>query len=297
MPHRDPPAVSVAFGQLADEVDVHFVGTGPDIEMDVHVPVELERELEDAPDLTGGVRVVPGCAAHDGGTPIERRDDVPVGLRHVGPALLREDAKLEIDGPGIVGRELPERLEGPKPDVRVHLHVGSDMRRAVENALLQRRGGPGVHVLDGEPGLDRGHPLHVVAGAPRGGCATVHDARLVEVDVGLDEAGRDQLPAEVDGGRRRRRRRNGGSAPRRRSCHPRFRCPRAAHRRPRPRCGPPEARCPTSSRTLPRGPSVRDAEEQREGSVDGQHVGVVEASEDIAEPPRAGREGLVDHHE
>ena len=43
-------------------------------------------------------------------------------------------------------------------------------------------------------------------------------------------------------------------------------------------------------------PSVRDAEEQREGSVDGQHVGVVEASEDIAEPARAGREGLVDHH-
>ena len=39
----------------------------------------------------------------------------------------------------------------------------------------------------------------MVAGTPRGGGATVHDARLVEVDVGLDEAGRDQLAAEVEG--------------------------------------------------------------------------------------------------
>ena len=43
--------------------------------------------------------------------------------------------------------------------------------------------------------------------------------------------------------------------------------------------------------------SARDAEEEREGSVDGDDVRVVEVAEDVAEPPRTRREDLIDHDE
>ena len=120
-----------------------------------------------------------------------------VGLGRVGPALLGEDAQFQVDGPGVVDRQLPQGFEAAQADVGVDLHMRAHVGDAVENALLQRFFGPGVHVLHREPGLDRGHALHVVTGAARGRGASFDDARLVEVDVGLDEAGGDEAAVEI----------------------------------------------------------------------------------------------------
>ena len=198
MPDRDPSPVPVAIGELADQVDVHLVGAGADVQVDVDVAVVLARELEDAPDLPGVVRVVPGCSADHCGAPLQRRHHVPVGLRHVGPTLLRKDAQLEVDGPRVVDSQLLQGLEAVQADVGVDLHVGAHVGDAVENALLQGFGGPCVHVLHREPGLDRGYALHVVAGASGGRRASSDDARLVEVDVRLDEAGRDETVLQIE---------------------------------------------------------------------------------------------------
>ena len=166
--------------------------------MDVDVAVVLERQLEDTPDLPGVVRVVSGCPTDHRGAPFKRRHHVPVGFGNVGPAFLGEDAQLQVHSPRVIGREPLQGLESPQAHVGVDLHVGAHVGDAVENALLQGLGGPRVDVLHRESRLDRGHPLHVVPGAARGRCAPVDDARLVEVDMGLDESGRYQPAAEVE---------------------------------------------------------------------------------------------------
>ena len=199
MSDRDPALVPVALGEIADQADVHLVGARADVEVDVDVAVVLAPELEDAPDLPGPIRVVRGRSADHRGAALQRRHHVAVGLGGVGPALLGEDAQLQVDGPGVVGRELAQGLEAAQPDVGVDLHVRAHVGDAVENAPLQRLGGPCVHVLHREPGLDRGYALHVVAGTARGRGAALDDARLVEVDVGLDETGGDQAAVEIEG--------------------------------------------------------------------------------------------------
>ena len=195
---RNASPVSVLFGEVADEADVHLVGGGADVEVDVDVAVVLERKLEDAPDLAGVVGVVSRCTADHVGASLQRRLHVAVGLRRIGPALLGEDAQLQIDAPGVVGRELLQGLEAAQADVGIDLHVGAHVGDAVQDALLQGLGGPRVDVLHRESGLDRGHPLHVIPGAARGRCAPVDDARLVKVDMGLDETGRHEAAVEVE---------------------------------------------------------------------------------------------------
>ena len=193
------PPYPWTLGEVADQTDVHLVGGGADVEVDVDVAVVLKRKLEDAPDLPGVIRVVRGRPSDHRGTLLQRRHHVPIGLGCVGPPFLREDAELQIHGPGVVRGELAQRLEAAKPDVGIDLDMGAHVSDAVENALLQRLRGPGVHVLHREPGLHRGHALHVVAGPTRGRRATLDDARLVEVDVGLDKAWRDEAAIGIEG--------------------------------------------------------------------------------------------------
>ena len=162
----------------------------------------------------GVVRVVRGRPAHHRGAALQRRDHVPVGLRCVGPAFLREDAQLQVDAPRVVGRELLQGFEPAQPDVGVDLDVGTHVGDAVEDAPLQGFGGPRIDVLHREPRLDCGHALHVVAGPARGRRAPVDDAGLVEVDVRLDQTGRDEASIKVEAvGAGRDLRRDGDDPP------------------------------------------------------------------------------------
>ena len=166
--------------------------------MQVHVHVVGLRELEHAADVSGAIAVVARRAADQARAALQARDQVRVRLRMPGEPLLGEHAELEIDGPRVVLRELLHRLEAAQARVRVHLDVGAHVGRAVHQAALQGVARARVHVLHREAGLHRRDALHVVALAALRRRAAIDDARLVEVDVGLDQAGRKKASAGLD---------------------------------------------------------------------------------------------------
>jgi hypothetical protein len=65
----------------------------------------------------------PHMTSIGGGTALQRRDQVGVALGHTGPAFLQENAELEIDAPGVILRELLERIDALQPDIGIDLHM------------------------------------------------------------------------------------------------------------------------------------------------------------------------------
>src|SRR5215472_6914731 len=77
--------------------------------------------------------------------------------------------------------------------------MGPHAGRALQDRGLERRLAALIDVLDGEVPLHRLDALHGVRGVAAAlGSAAVDDARLVEVDVRLDETRRQQPTAEVE---------------------------------------------------------------------------------------------------
>ena len=74
------------------------------------------------------------------------------------------------------------------PIAGIDLDMRAHARRAVLDAVLQRLARARVHVLDRHGVLDRRHALHGVRVAVGLRRAAVDDARLVEMDVRLDQA-------------------------------------------------------------------------------------------------------------
>ncbi len=198
MADGDAPAPADGVGQLADLVDVEMLEAGADIEMDIDIGVVFLRQLEDAVDLRRPVAIVAGRAADGPRAIVHAGDQVDVGLGHAAPAFLDEHAQIQIDRPGIVLRQLLQRLEAFHADIGVDLDMGAHMGDAVDQQGFQRGFGARVDVLDGEAGLDRRDPLHVVAAAVGRRRAAVQNARLVEMDMGFDQPGRDQAALGVE---------------------------------------------------------------------------------------------------
>ena len=190
MPDGDPPAPAVLLGEIADQQRVELLGRGAAVEMHVDVDVEFARHLEDAMDLPGPVGVVVGRRADHGGARLERRDHQRVGAGIVQKALLRHDADLEVDRPAVAVDQRPHAFEPAQPDLGIDLDMGAHAGGAVADALLDRARGALGHVLDRESVLDGRDPLHGEMREALGlAVAARQDARLVEMDMGLDEAG------------------------------------------------------------------------------------------------------------
>ena len=140
----------------------------------------------------------PHMTSIGGGTALQRRDQVGVALGHTGPAFLQENAELEIDAPGVILRELLERIDALQPDIGIDLHMGAHGGAAMGDRSLKRRARAPVHILDREPRLHRRDPLHVIHAAIGRGFGSVEDARLVEMDVGLDQAAGDEAGFDIE---------------------------------------------------------------------------------------------------
>ena len=166
--------------------------------MDIDIHIVLPRQFEDTVDLRRPVAVIAGCAADRPSALIQTGDKIGVGLGHTAPALLNEHAEVYVDRPAIILGELLQRLETLHPDIGVELHMGAHMGHAVNQQAFQRRLRARVHILDGKTGFDRGDPLHVIGATVRRGRAAVEDARLVEMDVGFDQARRHQAAAGIE---------------------------------------------------------------------------------------------------
>ena len=90
-------------------------------------------------------------------------------------------------------------FEAAQADLGIDLDMGAHARGAVADALLDRAGGALGDVLDREGVLDGRDALHGEMRDALGlGVAAAEDARLVEMDVGLDEARADQPAAALD---------------------------------------------------------------------------------------------------
>ena len=200
----DPPLVPEPFGEPADVVDVQLVVVGAEVEVHVDVHVELARHLEHPVNLPLRVGVRVGGGTDHPAPPLQTLHHELVGAGVVEQPFLREHADLEIDGPPVLVDERQDPLQAPQSDDRVHLEVGTHVGGAVAQALLEGPDRTFAAVLGGELLLDLRDLLDrfFEIAAPR--LAALEDARLVEVNVGLDEAGADEASADVQDLRVRR---------------------------------------------------------------------------------------------
>src|SRR5689334_10137202 len=105
MPDGDPPSPSTR-----SRVPAHFVKMHPgriDIEIEVKIDIEIEvaRDPENAPDMCLWLRIGVRATADQIGAGATGFDQKLVRSRIVEQALLRKDANLKVDRPGIIGFE------------------------------------------------------------------------------------------------------------------------------------------------------------------------------------------------
>src|SRR5262249_2845575 len=163
----------------------------------VDVDVELARQLEDAVDLPGLVGVVARRAADHPGAALEPLDQERIGAGIADQAFLGKDADLDVDRPAIVGDQRLHALEAAHADAGIDLDLRAHAGGAVLDAFFERARRPCAYVLDGHALLQRGDALHGTELAALLRRTAVDDARLVEVDMGFDQAGTDEMPLGV----------------------------------------------------------------------------------------------------
>jgi hypothetical protein len=92
--------------------------------------------------------------------------------------------------------------------------IGAHARGAVQDRLLQRPFRPRPHILDGESGLQRPDAFHRGDVATLFPTAALDDARLVEMDMRLNQPGTGEAAAGIEAlARGAEPRRDGGNAP------------------------------------------------------------------------------------
>ena len=98
----------------------------------------------------------------------------------------------EIDRPGVIALQRLDGLETAQTDARIDLDMGAHPRGAGDNRALQHAGAARIDVLDGKIALHGGDRLDGLTDAAMVMAAAAEQAGLVEVDVGVDEAGKHQ---------------------------------------------------------------------------------------------------------
>ena len=155
-----PASKAVFIRQLAHQVNVHLLRRIAGVQMHVDVHIELTRQLEDPMDLPGMVGIIIRCGADDTCAAPQTFDQQSVSAWIVGQPLLREDADLDVDRPGIVVAQSLNRFEAAHLHAAIELQMRAHSRGAMLDALLQRAAGALINVLDSECLLHRGDALH-----------------------------------------------------------------------------------------------------------------------------------------
>ena len=198
MADRDAALVVAPLGLPADLFEMPPGRIEIEVEMQVDIDVELLRQIENLFEMRVRVGVHIGTAADRFAAVAQRRDQQFFGAGIVGQAFLRKHADREIDRPGIVALQRLDRLEAAQADARIDLDMGAHPRGAVHDGALDHLCAARIDVLDREIALhrrDRGDGLsHAAMVVP----AAAEQAGLVEMDVGVDEAGQREPAADVD---------------------------------------------------------------------------------------------------
>ena len=183
---------------LADVQQVEVIGARAEIQVHIDVDVEFARHFENAIDLAVRVGVRIGRCADHLAASFQGRDHQLIGAWVIEQSLLRKDADLHIDRPGILLDQRPHALEPSEADAGIDLELRAHMCRAVEDAALERPLAALVDVLRREGRLRLGHFLDGFFEVSFVGAAAIENVRLVEMDVRLDETGRHEPAADID---------------------------------------------------------------------------------------------------
>ena len=194
----DASAPAELLGAVADVLDGHAIRGVAEVEVHVDIHVELARHLEQTIDLSRRIAVGVGRAANDVAAPLQALDHELVGSGVVQQTLLRKDADLQIHGPLVLVDQRLDAIQAPQAHHRIHLQVGAHVGGALQDALLQGPHGALAHLLGLEAPLGLRHLGDGLVQRSLDGLAAIEQARLVQVDVGLDEPRRDEASADVD---------------------------------------------------------------------------------------------------
>src|SRR6195256_2719885 len=198
MADGDAAVIIAALGLPANLIEVPPGGIEIEIEMKMDIAIEGWREIEQFFDLRVGIGVHIGAAADQIAAVAQRRDQQLLGAGIVGQAFLGKDTDREINGPGVVALE---RLDGGKAaqsDARVDLDMGPHPRGAGNDGALDHAGAARIDILDREVALHGGDGANGFADAAMVMLAAAEQAGLVEVNVGIDKAGKHELAVDID---------------------------------------------------------------------------------------------------
>ena len=197
MPHRDAPLPAPAHGLLGDVEHVHVLGLVEEVDVEVHVDVELPREAKHDVDLGVGVRVVVGAAADQIGAVREGLLEQRLGSGRLEYAFLREGAELEVDGPRVLPLELGESLQALQSHDGIDLHVAAHGGGAGAHGLVQRAPRARADVVHGETPLGLGSYAECLRHRALDAGRPLREERLVEMDVRVHQPGREHEAAAV----------------------------------------------------------------------------------------------------
>jgi hypothetical protein len=97
------------------------------VEMEIHVHVIVLRQRKHPPDLPRAIFVIANATTHHWGATLQAGNQVLVSTGHIRPAFLQEDARLEVDRPGVLLAQLLDHLKPEQAHVGVDLDLGPHM--------------------------------------------------------------------------------------------------------------------------------------------------------------------------
>ena len=198
MADGDAALVVAPLGLPADLVEMPPGRIEIEIEMQVDIDIEGLREVEQLFQMRHGIGVHIGTAADQVAAIAQRVDQEFLGAGIVGEAFLRKHAQTEIDRPGIIALQRLQRRKTAQPDARVDLDMRAHPRGAGDNRAVQHPGAALIDVVNGKIALHGGDRLDRLGNAAVVMAAAAEQAGLVEMDVGVDEAGQHQPAVDVD---------------------------------------------------------------------------------------------------
>src|SRR5262249_44453744 len=123
------------------------------------------------------------------GAALQAFDHQLIRTRIADQPFLRKHADLDVDRPFVVGDQRLHAVEPAHADAGIDLDLRAHARGAVLDALFERTCGARAHVLDRHVLLDRRDAFDRAELAALLRRTAVDDARLVEMDVRLDQSG------------------------------------------------------------------------------------------------------------
>src|SRR6266404_1263397 len=198
MPDGDASVIVAALGLPANLVEVPPGRIEIEIEMKIDIDIEGLREIEQLLDLRRGIGVHIGAAADQIAAVAQRRDQQLFSTGIVGQPFLWKDTDLQIDGPGVVALERLDGLKAAQSDARVDLDMGPHPRGAGNDGALDHAGAARIDILDREVALHGRDGANGFADAAVIMPTAAEQAGLVEVNVGIDKAGKHELAVDID---------------------------------------------------------------------------------------------------